>query len=139
MTITICGSMQFSEEMLEVQKQMEEKGHTAYVADTTPEFVGKDAAAKEALVLEHKREADPIRDHYKLIAKSDAILVLNYDKRGIANYIGGNTLMELGFAYVLRKKIFLLNPIPDIPYYQSEIEAVKPIILHGDLSKISDQ
>ena len=137
MTITICGSMQFSEQMLDVQKQLIVEGHEVFVSGTTHEFVGKDAAAKEALVLEHKREADPIRDHYDLIVKSDAILVLNYDKRGVANYIGGNTLMELGFAYILRKKIYLLNPIPEIPYYKSEIAAVKPILLDGDLTKIS--
>lgn len=34
------------------------------------------------------------------ICGSDAILVLNYDKKGIKNYIGGNTLMEMGFAHV---------------------------------------
>jgi hypothetical protein len=45
-------------------------------------------------------------------------------------------LIELGFAYILKKKIYLLNPIPDIPYYKSEIEAVKPVILNGDLTKI---
>ncbi len=43
--------------------------------------------------------------------------------------------MELGFAYVNDKKIFLLNPIPDLPY-KEEIEAVQPIVLNGDLSKI---
>jgi hypothetical protein len=32
--------------------------------------------------------------------------------------------MEIGFAYVLKKKIFLMNPITDIEFYRSEIEAV---------------
>ncbi|MDB4979040.1 MAG: Maf-like protein [Candidatus Peribacteria bacterium] len=67
---------------------------------------------------------------------ADAVLVLNYDRNGIANYIGGNALMEIGFAHVLDQKVFLLNPIPDIPFYKSEIEAVKPVILNGDLTKI---
>ncbi|MBI5401399.1 hypothetical protein HZB05_01050, partial [Candidatus Wolfebacteria bacterium] len=66
----------------------------------------------------------------------DAVLVMNLDKHGIKNYIGGNTLMEIGFAHVLNQKIFLYNPIPDIPYYKSEIEAVKPTIIDRDLSKI---
>lgn len=79
---------------------------------------------------------DAIRDFWKSMQGADAILVTNYDKHGIKNYIGGNTLMEIGFAHVLNQKIFLLNPIPDIPYYKSEIEAVKPVILNGDLSKI---
>lgn len=60
------------------------------------------------------------------------------DKNGIKNYIEGNTLMEIGFAHVLDQKIYLLNPIPYIPHYKTEIEAVKPIILNGDISKVSD-
>ena len=64
------------------------------------------------------------------------MLVLNYDKNDVKNYIGGNALMEIGFAYVLNKKIFLLNPIPDIPYYKTEIESVRPIIINGDLGNI---
>lgn len=65
----------------------------------------------------------------------DAILVMNYDRRGVKNYIGGNTLMEIGFAHILGKKIFLLNPVPDM-HYKSEIEAVEPIILDGDMAGI---
>jgi hypothetical protein len=30
-----------------------------------------------------------------------------------------------------------MNPIPDIEYYRSEIEAVSPIIIKQDLSKIN--
>lgn len=67
---------------------------------------------------------------------ADAILVMNLDKNGIKNYVGGNTLMEIGFAHVLNQKVFLLNPIPEIPYYKTEIEAVKPVVIDGDLSLI---
>ena len=66
----------------------------------------------------------------------DAVLVLNFDKNGIRNYIKGNTLMEIGFAHVLNQQIFLLNPIPDIPYYKTEIEAMRPIIVNGDITNI---
>ena len=44
--------------------------------------------------------------------------------------------MEIGFAHVLNKKIFMINPIPNIEYYRSEIEAVSPVILEQDLNKI---
>jgi len=43
--------------------------------------------------------------------------------------------MEIGFAHVLDQKIFLLNPIPEIPFYKTEIGAVKPVILNGDLGR----
>ena len=43
--------------------------------------------------------------------------------------------MEIGFAYVNNKKIFLLNPIPDM-IYRDEIEACQPIVISNDLSLI---
>ena len=67
---------------------------------------------------------------------ADAVLVLNLDKNGVKNYIGGNTLMEIGFAHVLNQKIFLWNPIPNIDYYKTEIEAMRPIVIDGEFSKI---
>jgi len=60
---------------------------------------------------------------------------VNYDKRGIKNYIGGNSFLEMGFAHILQKKIFLLNGIPEI-IYSDEIKAMQPTVLNGDLSKI---
>ena len=136
MKIAICGSMQFTDKMMEVQKQLNDTGHEAFISSFGPSYVGKTAEEIERLKLDHKNNFDAIREYWTVIKESDAILVLNYDKHGIANYIGGNTLMEIGFAHVLERKIFLLNPIPEIPYYQTEIEAVKPVILNGDLSKI---
>jgi len=44
--------------------------------------------------------------------------------------------MEIGFAHVLNQKVYLLNPVPEIKFYKTEIEAVKPVILHGDLTLI---
>ncbi|MBT4597707.1 hypothetical protein HOC76_01665, partial [bacterium] len=52
--------------------------------------------------------------------------------RKIDSYIGGNTFLEMGFAHVLGKKIFLLNGIPDISY-KAEIIAMQPKCLKGDL------
>jgi len=82
-----------------------------------------------------KIEYDYMRYHYNEIVGSDAVLVLNFDKNGIKNYIGGNTLMEIGFAYVNNKKIFLLSPIPDMNY-KDEIVACQPIVINNDLSLI---
>ena len=56
-------------------------------------------------------------------------------KDGKKNYIGGNTLMEMGLAFFLKKKIFLLNQIPELSY-KEEILGVKPILINGDLNKI---
>ena len=77
-----------------------------------------------------------IRKHYKLITNSDAILVLNYDKKGVKNYVGGNSLMEMGFAHVHNKKVFLLNPAPELSY-TDEINAMTDMVVNGDLHKIA--
>ncbi|MFY9462868.1 MAG: hypothetical protein WAP52_01645 [Candidatus Sungiibacteriota bacterium] len=137
MRIGIIGSMQFSEKMLEVQAKLIRLGHGAFVTKFASPMVGKTDEEKEEMKLNQKYHQDAIREFWHQMQGADAVLVLNYDKRGIKNYIGGNTLMEIGFAHVLNQKIFLLNPIPDIPYYKTEIEAVRPIIINGDFSLIT--
>ncbi len=136
MKIAICASMVFAEKMVQVKRQLEQIGHTVYISQFAEGYLGKAEKEKEKLAVQDKNEHDAIRKFWEIIKQSDAILVLNYDRRGIKNYIGGNTLMEIGFAHVLSKQIFLMNPIPDIEYYRSEIEAVSPVIVEQDLNKI---
>lgn len=76
-----------------------------------------------------------IDDHIAKIKKSDAVLIANYTKNGIVDYIGANTFLEIGFAYILKKKIFILNSISEQPN-NSEIKALKPITLKGNLNII---
>lgn len=136
MTITICGSMQFHEEMLEYKKKLESLGHVVFVPkgvyDITKNESYKDTDEEKVLI---KVEHDVIRDHFNFIQQSEAILVLNLDKKGIAGYIGGNTFLEMGIAFWLGKKIFLLRPVPQMDYL-TEMHALQPIILDGDLTKI---
>jgi hypothetical protein len=136
MKIGIIGSMQMTERMLELKDRLEVMGHQVVVSKFAQNYVGKTDEEKEVVKMDDKFNHDAIREFWDSMQDTDAVLVANYDKHGIPNYIGGNTLMEIGFAYVLNQKIFLLNPIPDIPYYRTEIEAVRPIIIHGDLSKV---
>ena len=137
MKIGIIGSMQFTEKMLEVQEELIKLGHDAFVTDLHKAFIGKTDEEKEVIKIHQKNNMDAIREFWDAMQGADAVLVLNLDKRGIANYIGGNTLMEMGFAHVLYQKIFLYHPIPEIPYYKTEIEAMKPVIINEDLSKIA--
>jgi hypothetical protein len=128
--------MQFTEKMIEYRNKLIKIGHDAFLTNLHYTFVGKTDEEKEVIKIHQKNHQDAIREFWREMQGADAVLVLNFDKNGIKNYIGGNTLMEIGFAHVLNQKIFLLNPIPDIQFYKTEIEAVKPIILNGDLSKI---
>ncbi len=136
MRLGIVGSMHYSEKMLEVQNKLTAFGHDVFVSSFVTEFIGKNDAEKERIKLDQKNNRDAIREFWKKMQGSDAILVLNFERHGIPNYVGGNALMEIGFAHVLNQKIFLYNPIPDIAYYKSEIEAVKPVIINGDLSLV---
>jgi hypothetical protein len=136
MKIGIIGSMQFTEKMVEVRDKLNQLGNDAFITKLHEPFIGKSDEEKEVIKIEQKNNQDAIREFWREMQGANAVLVLNLDKKGIANYIGGNTLMEIGFAHVLDQKIFLYNPIPDIEYYKTEIEAVKPIIINQDLTKI---
>ncbi|KKS51936.1 MAG: Maf-like protein [Candidatus Magasanikbacteria bacterium GW2011_GWC2_42_27] len=127
MKIALCHSMQYAEKAKEVQQWFQARGHEAFPSSFNE---------LETLKLKQKFELDAIREHWGNIEKSDKVLILNYDKHGIPNYIGGNSFLEMGFAYILKKPLYLLNPIPDMPYYKTEIQAMKPIVLNGDFEKI---
>lgn len=136
MRIGIISSMQFTDRMVEIRDRLRAMGHDAFITELHKSMVGKSAAEIEEIKLHQKNNLDAIREFWRMMQGADAVLVLNLDKNGIKNYIGGNTLMEIGFAHVLDQKIFLWAPIPEIPFYKTEIEAVKPVIINGDLSKI---
>ncbi len=136
MRIGVAGSMQHTEKMMELCARLEETGHKAFMSKFGPLFVGKTDEEKEKIKLEQKFNHDAIREFWDDMKGADALLVANYDKHDIKNYIGGNAFLEMGFAHVLSQKIFLLNPIPKIPYYETEIVAMRPIVINGDLRKV---
>src|SRR3989344_3607342 len=136
MRIGIVGSMQYTEQMLDARDKLIELGHDAYLTDLHEPFIGKSDREKEEIKLFQKNNKDAIREFWRKMQGGDAVLVINLDKHGIKNYIGGNTLMEIGFAHILNQRIYLLNPIPEIPYYKTEVEAMSPIVLNGDLAQL---
>ena len=136
MRIGIIGSMQFTEKMIETRDQLISFGHDAFVTDLHEPFIGKTFEEKEEIKIHQKLHFDAIREFWNQMQGADAVLVINLDKGGVQNYIGGNTLMEIGFAYVLNQKIFLWNPIPNTSYCKFEVSAVNPIIINGDLTQI---
>ncbi|MCC7570408.1 hypothetical protein KO465_03620 [Candidatus Micrarchaeota archaeon] len=146
MKVTICGSIAFYEDMLKIKKQLEHLGHDVdlppiEVEDENGNMIPvseyyklrKNSDETVAWVWERKKQA--ILWHFKKIEWADAVLILNYDKKGVENYIGGNTFLEIGLAFYLHKKIFLYNPIPEISY-KEELLGMDPVILNKDLTKI---
>jgi hypothetical protein len=136
MRIGIIGSMQFTEKMIDIRDQLVGLGHNAFVTDLHKPFIGKTDVEKEEIKLHQKYNKDAIREFWNAMQGANAVLVLNIDKNGIENYIGGNTFLEMGFAYILNQKIFLYNPIPKNPIYTTEIIAMKPVVINGDLNLI---
>ena len=141
MKIYVLGSNSFVKEMVDCRNQLCVLGHEGWIHKDYEDHVRGAARAfiEGALPGENadfKRTHDYIRQHYQHILESDAILIVNLEKRGMKNYIGGNCLMEMGMAYVNNKKIFLLNEIPEEASYLDEIMAMDPICLRGDLANI---
>lgn len=137
----ICGSMAFAKEMLEAKKKLEEMGHKVEVPCDILKFIDEDFTTdNHEEDLRHCIENQILKKCFKLIENSDAILILNYKKHGINGYVGASALMEIGLAYHLGKKIFLLNSPPDVKDVKSshEILITEPIILDGNLNKIQE-
>lgn len=141
MKITLCGSIRFADKIIENYNKLKDLGHEPMVHEEM--FNIADGSAKkilEGVAKDHsqvKREYDFIKWWHNCIKRGDAILVCNYDKNGIKDYVGGNTLMEIGFAHVNDKKIYILNPIPENVSYVDEIKAMVNVVLDGDLTRIN--
>lgn len=137
MKIVISGSMQFVDKQIEVFEQLKKLGHEPFISTYAERYAGKSHDEIEKLKLEDKYgDRDALIEYWQPLQDADALLMLNYDKHGIKHYVGGNAFLEMGFAYVLGKKIFFWNPLPDMPYYGTEIVAMKPVVIHGDPGKI---
>ncbi len=90
--ITVCGSLRFMKEMMEITEKMELQGN-CMLSPIYPTKPDKDAYTEnEALMLD--------KMHKEKIKISDAILVVNVD-----NYIGNSTKSEIDFAKSLGKEI----------------------------------
>jgi hypothetical protein len=128
--------MAYSKEMVAIANKLRQKNHEVVLPSNADKYAdGTLASEKSYEATENKIKDDLIRDYYKKISSSDAVLIANFDKNGIENYIGGNSFLELAFAHVLNKPVYLFNPIPTMPY-TDEIRAMQPTVIDGDLSKI---
>ena len=116
MKIIISGSILFYDEMLKTKEKLEKLGHEVELPPTeTKDEKGEPISIKEFHTL-RKNEKDPkswiwnkkeelIQEHFNKIKWSDANLVINHEKKGAKNYIGANTLIDMGISFFLNKKI----------------------------------
>jgi len=146
MKITICGSIAFYDKMLEARVALEDFGHDVRLPPheikdengamiSVQEYYVQRKAATTDTGWIWDRKAEAIAAHFEKVAWADAVLVTNYDKNDIPGYIGGNTLMEMGVAFFLRKPIYLLTHVPRLSY-REEIIGMKPIVIEHDFAQI---
>ena len=89
--ITLCGSLKFKKEMMEIAEKMALNGNCVL----TPVYPVLENYKRTDRQLELLKEA-----HFKKIELSDSILVVN-----INNYIGNSTNLEIDYAKKLGKEI----------------------------------
>lgn len=137
MKIMIVGSTVFAKEMLETKRQLEEFGHEVKTPSNLEELIA-DPNLRDNFALDKELISGKNVMHvgFERVAWSDAILVLNHDKNNVEGYIGASTLMEIGVAGYLRKKIYVLKQIAPDQRYTHEVDVLGGQIIAGDLSKV---
>ncbi len=131
--------MTFAKEMIEAKAKLEEMGHEVKVPCDIEKHL-EDASFIDDLEadIEHAKENNVLKTCFGYVAESDAVLFLNYPKNNIPGYVGTSSMMEMGIAFHLGKKIFLLNETPhhDDARWVVEVRLVDPVVINGDLTKI---
>lgn len=97
--ITVCGSLKFYKEMMDITEKMELEGNCMLVPIYNPSKPSKDDfTEEEALMLD--------KMHKERIKLADAILVIN-----VNNYIGESTKKEIEYAESLNKEIIYYTDV----------------------------
>lgn len=136
MKIMICGSMSFAKEMLELQGTLNSLGYeTAIPCDAVLHFENPELIDDLDKNREYLAENNIMKRCFDLVADSDAVIFLNHKKNQVEGYIGTSSLMEMGLAYYLGKKIYLMYPYPNPEDHRwaHEVASFKPIILNGNI------
>jgi len=136
MKICVSCSLSFPDEVQAIADELKKLCHEV---DLPNGIMNRaiEQADFDAVSAKHDGGYDAMRAHFAKIRESDALLVCNFTKKGIDNYIGANTFLEMGYAYSLELPIYTYNPLPDLPYINDEIRAFDVIELNGDLNKIN--
>ena len=135
MRIFIACSKHFYDRIVSIKEFLESVGHEVNLPNSFNEPFAEErfkAMSREEYV---EWKASMMRKDRENIEPNDAVLVLNFEKRGIFNYIGGATFLEVYKAFELNKKIFFYNDLPRCSF-TDELVGINPIVIKGDLNKI---
>lgn len=135
MKIFLICSKKFYGKIPEIQLRLEKAGHTLIMPNCYDDPSTEDKYRVLGLEEHSKWKAQMIKQSEGIIKNNDAVLVLNFEKEGINNYIGGGTFLEMYDAFRFGKKIFIYNDIPE-GMLKDEIIGFSPIVLNGDLTLV---
>ncbi len=118
-----------------IKETLEKAGHNITLPNSYDEPL-KEEEMKKIGQEEHRIwKSNMIRLQLQKVKDNDAVLVLNFEKNGQQNYIGGATFLEIFRAFDSDKKIFLYNPIPQ-NIFEDELRAMNPLVIGGDISLV---
>lgn len=135
MKIFIICSKRFYNQIPEIKEVLEQNGHVITLPNSY-EDPGMEEKMRNLGDSQHSKwKSEMIRHSGEVMKNIDAVLVLNFEKNGIKNYLGGATFLEMYDAFRLNKKIFLYNDIPE-GILRDEIIGFCPTLIDGDLGKV---
>lgn len=123
MKVRIIGSMIFYDKYLVIKKELESMGHEVIIP-LEDEHYSNHSDIKKAAMEQFDNDLE----------WCDALLMVNYEKHGVKDYIGINSIMEIGMAFNRKKKIFVLFNIPD--NCKEEFSSIGVVELNSNLSLI---
>ena len=137
MKIVICASKHNYDKIPPIKANLEAMGHVITVPNSFDRPLMEEDMKKAGPEVHRQWKADMLRLQGTKVAANDAVLVLNFEKNGQPNYLGGATFLEIFKAFELGKKIFLMNPIPK-NIFEDELLGMSPQVINGDLSRIAE-
>ncbi len=135
MKLFLICSKAFYDQIPPIKAELEQLGHEITLPNSydNPQAEEESQGLGEAVHREFKKR---MFERSRTVTKGvDAVLALNFDKHGQANYIGGATFLELYDAFILGKTVYLWNDIPE-GILSDEIHGFAPIIINGKLGSI---
>ncbi|MBQ9792738.1 MAG: hypothetical protein IJW32_03225 [Clostridia bacterium] len=133
MKILLICSKVFYNKIPNIKIELEKNGHEIYLPNC---YDAPETENKYRGTAEHSEwKAKMMRHSEEVIQEMDAVLVLNYDKNGQKNYIGGATFLEIYAAFRFNKKIFFINDIPE-GILKDELIGFNPIVINENLNLV---
>lgn len=134
MKVCICCSLSFTDEVLALAKELEQLGHEVLLPNGVLSNIINEPDFDP---VQAKITTGNVNKHIDKVRQSDAVLVCNYDKKDIKNYIGANTFLEIAAAHYFDKPIFALHALPDQPYINDEIQSFGIKVIDGNLKALA--